>query len=288
MRSKSFIIGRLSLALVSIGIVLSAFQWAAGQRLAVLSPGPGDSNFTAALGEKLAANFKVLDTSLASSAFRSASPETPFNMTVEMSRNIGQRIGCDLFILVRTANQRRTSLSRGDYFEASAAVFMISARTGSLLFWHLQKFENAERQIAGSSLDSSAADLAKEIASAIPGILKSDLTAVSPPAMEEMPAENSPEANAFRPPVPYRRIKPLYTADADLFAVTATVDLELDLDEKGGILRTRIIRWAGYGLDEAVTEAVRKMNWRPAERNGKPLPLRVLLRYNFKKIEKDE
>jgi len=29
------------------------------------------------------------------------------------------------------------------------------------------------------------------------------------------------------------------------------------------------------------------MNWRPGERGGKPLPMRVLLRYNFTKIEKE-
>jgi hypothetical protein len=53
-------------------------------------------------------------------------------------------------------------------------------------------------------------------------------------------------------------------------------------------MRTQIVRWAGYGLDEAVTETVRRMNWRPATRGGKALPIRVLLRYNFKKIEKEE
>jgi hypothetical protein len=30
------------------------------------------------------------------------------------------------------------------------------------------------------------------------------------------------------------------------------------------------------------------MQWRPASRDGKALPLRVLLRYNFKKIEDGE
>jgi hypothetical protein len=49
-----------------------------------------------------------------------------------------------------------------------------------------------------------------------------------------------------------------------------------------------ITRWAGFELDESVAKAVRSMNWRPAERNGKPLPVRFLLRYNFKKIEKDD
>jgi hypothetical protein len=51
---------------------------------------------------------------------------------------------------------------------------------------------------------------------------------------------------------------------------------------------SKIVRWAGFGLEEAVERAVRSMNWRPAMRNGKALPMRVLLRYNFRKVEKDE
>ena len=81
---------------------------------------------------------------------------------------------------------------------------------------------------------------------------------------------------------------PPYTALANLYRVTATVDIEVDFDESGVVSHTEIVRWAGFGLDEAVAETVRKMNWRPALKNGKAIPIRVLLRYNFKKIEKEE
>ena len=40
-------------------------------------------------------------------------------------------------------------------------------------------------------------------------------------------------------------------------------------------------------LEESVEKAVRAMNWRPAMRNGSALPMRVLLRYNFTKVEKE-
>ena len=106
--------------------------------------------------------------------------------------------------------------------------------------------------------------------------------------LEELPAENSPEAKNFRPPLPYRRIKPPYTRTAYQYSIAATVDVEVDVDETGGIARTEIVRWAGFGLDEAVEKTIRQMNWKPADRNGKPLPMRVLLRYNFKKVEPDE
>ncbi len=105
---------------------------------------------------------------------------------------------------------------------------------------------------------------------------------------ESLPDENSPEAKDFRPPLPYKRIRPEYTKIANLYSVEATIDIEIDVDETGKVARAEIVRWAGFGLDESVTETVRKMNWRPAERNGKTLPVRVLLRYNFKKIAPDE
>ena len=66
----------------------------------------------------------------------------------------------------------------------------------------------------------------------------------------------------------------------------ATVDAEVSIDQNGNITEIDIVRWAGYGLDESVANAVRSMNWRPAERDGKPLPMRILLRYNFTKTEK--
>jgi outer membrane biosynthesis protein TonB len=47
-----------------------------------------------------------------------------------------------------------------------------------------------------------------------------------------------------------------------------------------------VVRWAGFGLDEATTETVRQMHFRPAMRNGSPVAMRVLLRYNFRKPPK--
>ena len=75
---------------------------------------------------------------------------------------------------------------------------------------------------------------------------------------------------------------------ADFYKIAATVDVLVDISKKGEILNTEIVRWAGYGLDESVEKTVREMNWRAADRNGKSLVMRVLLRYNFKDIKTDE
>ena len=88
--------------------------------------------------------------------------------------------------------------------------------------------------------------------------------------------------------MPYRQIKPVSTSEAFLFGVHATVDAEADITADGSVADIRVIRWAGYGLEKAVTDAIRKMDWRPAERDGKNLPMRVMLRYNFTKLEKPD
>lgn len=260
------------------------------QRLSILTPEKDSQNtlFVSNLRDALDKKFTVIDDSLSEAAYSAAAVANPYNMTTGAARNIGAAIGCDYFLLITTATQRRVSLERPPYHEASAAIYIVSSLTGRLVYWKLLRFESDKPAEAGQLLADSAESLVPEISGRLREVRAAERSEKPSPKIEEMPPENSPEARSFRPPVPYRRVKPESTRQAYLYGIAATVDLLLDLDEKGNILRTEIVRWAGYGLDEAVTDAVRKMNWRPAERNGKPLPLRVLLRYNFKKADKEE
>jgi len=240
------------------------------------------AKFELSLSEKL----RVLDDSLSESAFAASAPANPFNLTIAESRKAGSAIGCDFFILISPVIARRSASGRAEYYEASAATFVISSRSGRLVFWRMPRFEAEKSQTAEKSLFDSTGSLASEIVSRLKSVSREELAETPARDIEEIPDENSAADKNFRAPVPYRRIKPEYTADAFLFDIKATVDIVVDLDENGSILRTEIVRWAGYGLDESVTDAVRKMNWRPAERGGKRLPMRFLLRYNFKKFEK--
>jgi TonB family protein len=86
-----------------------------------------------------------------------------------------------------------------------------------------------------------------------------------------------------RPPRPFRRLKPPYPEAAAHAQLEAVVDVLVDLDEQGEVRRTEIARWAGYGLDEAVMNTVKQLHFFPAMRNGHAIPMRVLLRYNFRK-----
>jgi TonB family protein len=104
-------------------------------------------------------------------------------------------------------------------------------------------------------------------------------------AAERVPALETMENNGYRAPIPYRRIKPKYTPLANSYGVKATVDVVVDLDADGTIKSATVERWAGFGLDESALEAIRSMNWRPAEYLGKSYRTSFLVRYNFKEIE---
>jgi hypothetical protein len=270
-------------------ILLFCSTFFAQQKLAFLNP--EKTSLNQIVGENLKAalskEFKILDDSMAETAARSFSDINIYNLSTDEARNLGAAIGCDFFIVGKSETLRRASLYKSDYYESYAALYLVSARTGRLVFWKLLTFEaenpaEAEKQLL-ASMENPAAEISVKLKSSAQTEPNE-----APPKLPELPADNSPEAKNFRSPLPYRRIKPEYTNLANLYGVAATVDALIDLDEDGKISRIEIVRWAGYGLDEAVAETIRKMQWRAAERDGRTLPIRVLLRYNFKKINNED
>jgi len=260
------------------------------QRIAILTPDKNvrDVEYADRIADELrVARLRVLDTSQSDVAYRSVQIPNTFNMTTAEARSAAAVIGCDYFLIVRTGGQRRVSSAKPEYYEAFAVQYLVSGRSGELASWSLNSFDADTQSRADANLAASVSDAAKQLVDKIRSTVVVDIQSTSIPPIEEVPAEGSPSAVGLKAPIPYRRIKPEYTTQAFLYDVRATVDLEADIDADGKILVTRIVRWAGFGLDESVEKAVRTMNWRPAMRNGKPLPMRVLLRYNFTKVDKE-
>lgn len=253
----------------------------------MITPEPsGTADIMAArLADGFDKHLTVVDRDLSRSAFEAVGPEKPFNMSSEEARVVGRTIGSEAFVLLRADTVRRSSFERPEYYESFAAIFVVSSRTGRLALWKLQRTEAIDAASARDSLERTITPLAAEIAERSKAVLRNELSETEPPGFDEPPADGTPAAKGFRPPVPYRRIKPEYTPTASLYDVTATVDLSIYLNEKGEIVRTEFERWAGFGLDESVERNVRSMNWRPAERSGKPFAMKFLVRYNFKKGE---
>jgi TonB family protein len=111
----------------------------------------------------------------------------------------------------------------------------------------------------------------------------------SPAQIIEVMTDEAVETNQeVRAPRPYRRLKPSYPEAAARAEVEATIDVLADIDARGEVGRVEIARWAGYGLDQSVIDTVKQMHFFPAMRNGVALPMRVLLRYNFRKPPPDK
>lgn len=281
----------LLLYAVFLPVIFQCFLLSAdAQKIAVLIPEKTGQTqkFSVEFENSLKQKFNVLDNGLSEAAFRSGVYENPFNLSVFEAKDIGAAIGSEYFFLVKSATLRRSAYKREEFYESFAAVYVVSSRTGRLVFWKLQSFEAEKPFEAEKLLFASTGNLASEIFDKLKLVTKAELNEKPNEKIEQVPAENAEDAKNLRPPLPYKRLKPEYTRLAYIYDVKATVDISIDLNENGEILRTEIVRWAGYDLDESVTNTVRKMNWRPAERNGKTLPMRVLLRYNFKKIEKED
>jgi len=105
----------------------------------------------------------------------------------------------------------------------------------------------------------------------------------------EMMSDDDGDTNQeVRAPRPYRRLKPPYPEAAARAEIEATVDVLVDIDARGEVGRIEIARWAGFGLDQSVLDTVKQMHFFPAMRNGVALPMRVLLRYNFRKPPRDQ
>ncbi len=255
------------------------------QKIAIITPEKNSNSEKIAV--EFVEKFNAMDADLVEMAVKSLAFENIYNLTTVESKSLGNAIGCDFFIILKSENLRRTSLSKPVYFESYLTIYVVSARTGRLVFWTLKSFEAETPNVADTQLFASHKQIQNEISVILTQTKTNESNEPFTPNLEELPTENSPVAKNFKSPLPFKRHVPVYKRIANLFGITATVDAVVDLDETGKITRIEITRWAGYDLDESVIENIKRMEWRPASRDGKTLPIRVLLRYNFKKVEKD-
>ena len=153
----------ISIRLCGLILILSAFTFA--QKIAVLAPekNPSTENFIEKLEVAFPENAKVLDDALGDAAYRSQSFDKPFNLTLAQAKNVGAAIGCDFFLLIKTGDLKRASSARGNFYESFAAIFVVSARTGRLVFFTVESRESNVQKDAQARLFDSAKFLATEI-----------------------------------------------------------------------------------------------------------------------------
>lgn len=298
MKFKSFIIAdrgwNLTCFLASVFSICAMIVFTSGnviaQRLAILTPDERSSSQAVAelIKDALSDRFRIEDLDLVRTAAETVKIESPYNLSVSDARAVGAVVGAPYIILIKTGELRRTSADVEEYYEAFAAVYIVHSSSGSLIDWKLFSVTGASPELARTSLDAEPKSIANHIAESIAANEMNARSKVTINRFPPMPKSASKDPDALKPPMPYRRIRPDYAPTANLYSVRATVEIEVDIDAEGRIVNTEIVRWAGFGLDECVIETVRKMNWRPATIGNRTLPMRVLLRYNFVKIDKDE
>jgi TonB family protein len=261
----------------------------------------GESSIGRRTAETLAQNIgtvpelKILDRDLTHSAAKGADYSGSLNLTLAEAQDLGAALGSDFYILGDAQTLRRSPSTGQAYFESYASIFLVSSRGGKLVLWQRQNARATTAEIAEIRLrqDISDSTIRNRLVEAIirsnqQERLKRELAIEKNlPVIEGAPDdESSANAQGLRLPRPYRRLLPGYPETAATAEAEATVDVLVDLDERGEVNRVEIARWAGFGLDEATIETVRQLHFFPAMRNGTPITLRILLRYNFRKPAK--
>jgi TonB family protein len=271
---------------------------AAVPRVALLSLG---DNSTARLVEqelvralKADPNLRSVDRDLALAAAKGSGYDGSLNLTIEEAKTLGAAIGCDLFITGDAQTIRRTSSARPKYFEAYASIFIVNARTGQLIMWDRPHVEENDASAAERALVSEIGTRAASYFQALMKSVEEDRSERAGDAIkrglafEQAPEDEKAAAQVgIRLPQPYRRLRPEYPRSAAEADAEATVDLLVDIGPDGEVAGIKVARWAGFGLDDAAINTVRKLHFRPAMRNGVPFPIEVLLRYNFRSPPKE-
>jgi TonB family protein len=258
----------------------------------------GNSALGPLAADRLAANLKldtglaILDRDQVGAAARGAGYAGSINLSLGEARDLGAALGCDFFIIGDAQSLRRSPSSGSVYFESYASIFLVSARTGRLVAWERPNFESAASKASEDVLLSrlSSTEIRQSVTSNLRRALESErgereLTSYSlVPLIEEAPDDDKrADAEGLRLPRPYRRLVPAYPESAAQAEAEATVDVLVDLDAEGEVTRVEVARWAGFGLDQATVDTVRRLHFFPAMREGVAIPIRVLLRYNFRK-----
>ena len=234
----------------------------------------------------------VADADLSRAAAKGIGYSGSLNLTVNEARDLGAALATEFYLIGDAQTLRRSSFQSPVYFESYCSIFLISTRTGRLLFWERPSFENTEATVAEAELSQylSGDALTRRLLAVMRKAREDEraqrtiVTANAEALIEDAPDdEKAAEVQGIRLPRPYRRLRPEYPESAARAEAEATVDVRVDVGADGEVGEVRIVRWAGFGLDETTVATVRQLHFFPAMKNGTPIPMRVLLRYNFRK-----
>jgi TonB family protein len=277
-------------------MLLAANVCARNSTISVLDFGetPFAKKTAADLRDRLRSTVELLvaDADLSRAAAKGIGYAGSLNLSVGEARDLGAALATDFYVLGDAQTLRRSSFERPEYYESYCSLFVVSTRTGRLIMWDrpsVQSDRAAEAE-AGLSKELSAEKTIYRMLITIRRAREDEraarnlVAANSEPLIEEAPEdEQAAEVQGVRLPRPYRRLRPEYPETAARAEAEGTVDVLVDVRADGEVGNVQIARWAGFGLDETTVATVRQMHFFPAMKNGSAIPMRVLLRYNFRK-----
>jgi len=243
-------------------------------------------------GLRTESNIQLVDPDLSATAARGVGYSGSLNMSTNDARDLGAAMDVEFYLIGDAQTLRRSSSNAPVYYESYCSVFLISARSGRLVFWIRPHSESAntseaeeqlQKTLSGKEFSARVVEAIKKAQAEESKQRRAEVIA-SAPLIEEAPDDDkTADAQGLRLPRPYRRLRPAYPETAALAEAEAIVDVLVDVDEHGEVSQVQVARWAGFGLDETTVATVRQLHFFPALRNGTPIPMRVLLRYNFRK-----
>jgi TonB family protein len=244
-----------------------------------------------ALRSALASDSRVsiVDQSIVRSAVKGVGYDGSINMSRDEARSLGSAIGCDFFITGKLEAFTRSERTSEEHEEAIAGVMVVDGRTGALAVFD---FVDEKAQTREAALEALAKTLTSRAASYADRMSRFQLSRSQPlnpgaaplERIEDIPEQGSTLAEGFTPPDFLNRVKPEYTEAAERADITATVEASAVFRGNGEIGEIRIVRWAGFGLDESAERAIRQLKFKAAARDGRPVSVRAIIRYNFRRL----
>jgi TonB family protein len=83
-------------------------------------------------------------------------------------------------------------------------------------------------------------------------------------------------------PIPIYKPDPSYSEEARKAKYQGTVVLWIIVDASGAVTDCRVVKPLGLGLDEKAVETVKTWKFKPAQKNGTPVPVRVMVEVSFR------
>ncbi len=84
-----------------------------------------------------------------------------------------------------------------------------------------------------------------------------------------------------KPAIPIRFADPTVSRAELPPGVEGNIIVEITIDEVGNVIATRVLQSLGYGLEDKVLAAVRQWRFRPATRDGVPIPSQQDVYFHF-------